>query len=95
MADYQSMQGGYTPFDQYGAQFGWDDVDELDAALAQADQPPLRKLLNVVGSVASIALVAGVMTWGYNTIVRDVSGIPVVAASKEPVRVQPENPGGQ
>ncbi|MBU2982188.1 SPOR domain-containing protein [Lentibacter algarum] len=47
------------------------------------------------GAIVSLVLVVGVGAWGYNLLARDVSGVPVVqAASDGPMRVVPENPGG-
>ncbi|WP_317624702.1 SPOR domain-containing protein [Rhodalgimonas zhirmunskyi] len=43
-----------------------------------------------------MALVVGIGVWGYKTLSRDVSGVPVVrAATAGPMRVQPEEPGGE
>lgn len=53
------------------------------------------KFINILGGVASLALIAGVGVWGYKLIVRDVSGVPVVRALEGPMRVQPEDPGGR
>lgn len=50
---------------------------------------------NWVGAGLSLALIAGVGVWGYKLIARDVSGVPVVQASAGPMRVTPEDPGGQ
>ncbi len=63
------------------------------------DLPPgggagIGRLINVVGAVASLALVAGVGYWGYKLVMRDVSGVPVVRAVEGPMRIQPESPGG-
>ncbi len=55
----------------------------------------LGKAVNVLGAVASLALVAGVGIWSYKLVMRDVSGVPVVRAAEGPMRIQPENPGGQ
>ncbi|MBM7066985.1 SPOR domain-containing protein [Actibacterium sp. 188UL27-1] len=52
-------------------------------------------LLNWVGAIVSLALVAALITWGYQLAVRDVSGVPVIRALDGPMRVQPENPGGR
>lgn len=93
MADYQSSQGGYTPYNQYGANYGWDDPADYMQDFV-VEESPRRKLINIVGSVASVAVVSAVVLWGYGTIVRDVSGIPVVAAMEGPVRVAPADPGG-
>lgn len=93
MADYQS-QGGYTPYNQYGGNYGWDEpADYMQDFIVE--ESPRRKLMNIVGSVASVAVVSAVVLWGYGTIVRDVSGVPVVAAMEGPVRVAPEEPGGE
>lgn len=52
-------------------------------------------LLNYAGAAVSLALIIGLGVWGYKLAVRDVTGIPVVRALEGPMRVQPENPGGQ
>ncbi|MFN7268272.1 MAG: SPOR domain-containing protein [Cereibacter sp.] len=52
-------------------------------------------LMNAAGAVTSIALVLGVVIWGYKLAVRDVSGIPVVRALEGPMRVAPQDPGGE
>ena len=52
-------------------------------------------LLNYAGAAVSLALIVGLGVWGYKLAVRDVTGIPVVRALEGPMRVQPENPGGQ
>ncbi|SHH14822.1 Sporulation related domain-containing protein [Marivita hallyeonensis] len=50
---------------------------------------------NWLGAAMSLALVVGIAVWGYRLIMRDVSGVPVVQAIDGPMRVAPENPGGQ
>ncbi|MFS4582808.1 SPOR domain-containing protein [Phaeobacter sp. C3_T13_0] len=62
---------------------------------AGAGRAGLSKAFSALGAVASLALVAGIGLWGYQLISRDVSGVPVVRAVEGPLRVQPENPGGQ
>lgn len=52
-------------------------------------------LMNAAGAITSIALVLGVGIWGYKLAVRDVSGIPVVRALEGPMRVAPQEPGGE
>ena len=56
---------------------------------------PLTKITYVIGSVVSIGLIVGLGYWGYKLLVRDVSGVPVIRAAEGPMRVQPENPGGE
>lgn len=51
--------------------------------------------INILGAAASLALMAGIGVWGFKLVMRDVSGVPVVRAIEGPMRVQPENPGGQ
>ena len=55
----------------------------------------LASTANWLGAAMSLALVVGVTVWGYKLIMRDVSGVPVVQAIEGPMRVAPENPGGQ
>ncbi len=62
---------------------------------AEPQGNPLKKMANLAGAVASLALIAGVGVWGYNLVMRDVSGIPVVRAAEGDMRVRPEDPGGQ
>ena len=52
-------------------------------------------LTNWAGAAISLSLIVGIGIWGYKTISRDVSGVPVVrAASGKPMRVAPADPGG-
>lgn len=52
-------------------------------------------VVNVIGALTSLALVVGIGVWGYRLLVRDVSGVPVVRALEGPLRIQPEEPGGE
>lgn len=56
---------------------------------------PLEKATYVVGAALSLGLVVGMVVWGVNMMTRDLSGVPVIQASKGPMRIQPEDPGGQ
>ena len=56
---------------------------------------PIKSMANLAGGVVSLALIAGVGVWGYQLVVRDVSGIPVVRATEGEMRIRPEDPGGQ
>lgn len=62
---------------------------------APAQGRSIGKLTNAAGAAVSFALIIGVGVWGYNLLVRDVSGVPVVRAAEGPMRVAPEDPGGQ
>ena len=56
---------------------------------------PLKIMANLAGAVTSLALIAGVGVWGYQLVMRDVSGIPVVRATAGEMRIRPAEPGGQ
>ncbi|MEI4261930.1 SPOR domain-containing protein [Roseovarius sp. D0-M9] len=56
---------------------------------------PLSRVTYALGSLVSVGLVIGLGVWGYQLLVRDVSGVPVVRAATGPMRVQPEDPGGR
>ncbi|MCC1493320.1 SPOR domain-containing protein [Cognatishimia sp. F0-27] len=58
-------------------------------------RPSVANVTNWAGAAVSLALIAGVGVWGYKLVSRDVSGVPVVMALEGPMRVAPENPGGQ
>jgi len=52
------------------------------------------RLANLGGAAVSLSLMLGVGVWGYQLVMRDVTGIPVVRAVTGDMRVAPENPGG-
>ncbi|MES2434630.1 MAG: SPOR domain-containing protein [Pseudomonadota bacterium] len=74
------------------------DFDEFDGGYAEHEAAPqsgrARNMINIAGAVCSVALVIGLGIWGYKLAVRDVSGIPVVRALEGPLRIAPDNPGG-
>ncbi|MGI9367966.1 MAG: SPOR domain-containing protein [Ruegeria sp.] len=76
--------------DAYGYQHETDEHGDLPPG----EGAGIGRLVNVLGAVASLALVAGVGYWGYKLVMRDVSGVPVVRAVEGPMRIQPESPGG-
>jgi hypothetical protein len=62
------------------------------------DGTPLRPHLGKAqwgGAIVSLALIVGLGVWGYNLMVRDVSGVPVIRSMSGGARSVPENPGGQ
>jgi len=71
------------------------EIQDSRPMAATGQRPALSTITNFIGAVASLALVVGIAVWGYQLLVRDVSGVPVVRAVEGPMRVQPENPGGQ
>lgn len=79
---------------------------DYDAAAPQPDYQPepshggggsgrFTRVVNGVGALTSLALVAGLAVWGYNLVVRDATEVPVVAAIEGAMRVMPDNPGGE
>ena len=71
------------------------DYEHLEAATAQSEQRPgLGMFASWIGAGLSLALAIAIGMWAYQTIMRDVSGVPVIKASSDPMRVAPENPGG-
>lgn len=53
------------------------------------------RALNYFGALVSVALMIGLVVWGYQLVVRDVSGIPVIRAIEGAARVAPDEPGGE
>ncbi|MDF0601363.1 SPOR domain-containing protein [Psychromarinibacter sp. C21-152] len=47
------------------------------------------------GALMSVALIGGLGLWGYQLAVRDMTGVPVVRALEGPMRVTPDDPGGE
>lgn len=73
-------------------------VINFDESRAAEDHPrPVRiqGLVNLAGAAVSIVLVVGVGIWGYRLAERDVNGVPVIKALKGPMRIAPQDPGGQ
>lgn len=64
----------------------------------EADSRPARAaglFVQATGGLVSIGLIAGLAVWGYQLLVRDVAGVPVIQALEGPMRIAPEDPGGQ
>lgn len=83
---YSNQAHPEDAYDYPDENYGYDEAPRAGAGLG--------RIVNVLGAVASLALVAGVGVWGYKLVMRDVSGVPVVRAAEGPMRIQPENPGG-
>lgn len=76
------------------------DYDDFDAGYGDAmpvflSPSRMSRLVHIGGAVASIGLVAWLGLWGYDVAARGAHGVPVIAALTEPMRIQPENPGGE
>lgn len=65
-----------------------------DSADGVAPPAPASRLVQYAGAATSVALILGVVVWGYRLAVRDVTGVPVIRALQGPARIAPEDPGG-
>ncbi len=72
------------------------DMEYFDDRAPAAEGPGTGAavILNWMGALASVGLVVGLAIWAWQLTVRDVSGVPVIRALEGPMRVAPENPGG-
>lgn len=75
-----------TETDRTGAE-----APDLRAALAAA----VQRTAQWAGAGASVALVAGGLWWGWETLSREASGVPVIQALADPMRERPADPGGR
>ena len=56
---------------------------------------PAGSLIAWAGAAVSLVLLAGLGLWGWQLLVQDVTGVPVVRALQGPMRIAPEDPGGE
>ncbi|QPM89454.1 SPOR domain-containing protein [Pseudooceanicola algae] len=68
---------------------------QADGRYQPVETASFGKIVTWVGGILSVAMVAGVVFWGYKMVMRDVSGVPVVRAMAGDVRRMPEDAGGQ
>ncbi len=73
-------------FDGFGGSFSTN---------GQSGVANLQRYVNIAGAASSLVLVMGLGFWGYKLAVRDVSGVPVVQALDGPMRMAPDDPGGE
>jgi hypothetical protein len=71
------------------------EFDRFGGPSGPADARRLGLWVRASGGIVSLALVAGLGVWGYRLAVRDVTGVPVLQALDGPMRIAPENPGGE
>jgi hypothetical protein len=87
------------PQDEYGRDY-YGDGQPVDQAEYEEDMRPLaprksRKGLMAVSAIAAAAVIGGGAAWYAGGSSAMVSGeAPLITASSEPTKVQPENPGG-
>lgn len=55
----------------------------------------VTRLVTLTAAAATVALLAGMVVWGYKLAVRDAQGVPVIQAMDGPIRETPEDPGGR
>jgi SPOR domain len=55
----------------------------------------MQRYWTVGGALSSLALVVGLGVWGYKLAVRDINGVPVIQALDGPMRIAPDDPGGE
>ncbi len=67
---------------------------EVGADAPAMGSAQLSGIVNWLGALLSLTLMAGLTFWGYQLMVRDVSGVPVVRALEGPMRIMPLDPGG-
>jgi len=60
-----------------------------------SDTGTLQAIANWTGAILSVLLIAGLAAWGWKLWQRDVTGVPVVRALEGPMRITPDDPGGQ
>ncbi|RNF35531.1 SPOR domain-containing protein [Paracoccus methylarcula] len=109
MAVMDFREGGYV-FSRHKVrrefsydQGGWDDEsahpDDVrfaaDPEGAESLTTRLARLTHYLGALASVALMIGLMVWGWQLVSRDVSGVPVIHALQGAARTTPEDPGGE
>ncbi|SNR54009.1 SPOR domain-containing protein [Paracoccus sediminis] len=80
---------------------GWDDRQQggsagpADAQGNDSLTTRFARLTHYLGAVASVALMVGLMVWGWQLVSRDVSGVPVIRAIAGDARTTPSEPGGE
>lgn len=53
-----------------------------------------QQLVTWFGALLSVALLVGLVAWGYELTQREVGRVPVLRAMDGPMRIAPEDPGG-
>lgn len=90
----QGQQMADADYD-FGGGFSQERQAERQGASQILAPEKLHRTINIAGAVVSLALVVGLGIWGYRLAVRDVRGVPVIQAMEGPMRIAPEDPGGE
>lgn len=94
---FRSPAAGFRPGHETGRSYAGHPPEDLAAAAPAAPVlgPRAERIVNVAGAVGSVALVVGLGWWGYDLAMRDLRGVPVVRAMEGPMRIAPDDPGGE
>nr|HRO15584.1 SPOR domain-containing protein [Paracoccus sp. (in: a-proteobacteria)] len=65
-------------------------LTDQDSLLGRA-----ARLTHYLGALVSVTLMISLGIWGYQLVVRDVSGVPVIRAVEGEARIVPDEPGGK
>jgi hypothetical protein len=65
-----------------------------EAGIVGGSRARIRKLAVRAGVGISLALVLGAGVWGWRLMEREVVGVPTIRAAEGPMRVAPQEPGG-
>ena len=91
-----NVRGGHAPTAPLGQSMAEVDYDRYAAGTApRTGAGRGRSVFNLAGGIVSLGLALGAAWWGYKIAVRNVTGIPVIKAMEGPMRIAPENPGGE
>ncbi|WP_308915558.1 SPOR domain-containing protein [Jannaschia sp. LMIT008] len=75
--------------DYFGSDYGAEDGARMGDALRGFGWT------NWLGALTSVGLMAGAAWWAVDLTMRDVSAVPIIRAMEGPMRIAPEDPGGQ
>lgn len=74
---------------------GYSESDSYEGSIEVTESTGVAgPLVNFIGAVVSIGLIGGIGVWGYQLLVRDVTGVPVVRALEGDMRTTPDTHGG-
>ena len=70
-------------------------MTDIDLSETSAASGAFGLLATWSGAAMSAALIGGLVVWGWQLTIRDVSGVPVIRALEGPMRTAPQAPGGE
>lgn len=65
-----------------------------EAEIVGGSRTSIRSLAVWTGAGLSLALVLGASVWGWRLLEREAVGVPIIRAAEGPMRIAPEEPGG-